>query len=159
MKIERGSRPRYFVVVLAVALGIVAAIICGGAVGGAAGYWVARSQLTLSFPTPVIIGQPGEATYLTLAQDSALIEAIAKVKPAVVTVINTLPARWTFFGLKEPQASGSGVIIDEEGYIVTNSHVVEDAERIDAIYADGSKEESGKCQGSLQYPVQGSTKG
>ncbi|MFQ6001758.1 MAG: hypothetical protein ACE5LG_08850, partial [Anaerolineae bacterium] len=118
---ERGSGPRYSIVVLVVALGIVVAIICGGVVGGAAGYWVARSQPTPSVPTPVTIGQPGEVTYLTLTQDSAMIEAIAKVKPAVVTVINTLPARRTFFGeVIEPQSSGSGVIIDEEGYIVTN---------------------------------------
>ncbi len=151
---DRGSGSRYSIVVLVVALGIVTAIICGGLVGGTAGYWVARSQPTLSLPTPVTIGQPegqptpslgqteGEPTYLTLTQDSAMIEAIAKVKPAVVTVINTLPARQTLFGIEEPQASGSGVIIDEESYIVTNSHVVEDAERIEVIYADGSKEEA-----------------
>jgi len=144
MKMERGSGPRYSIVVLVVALGIVAAIICGGLVGGAAGYWVARSQPTPSLPTPVTINQPeGQPTYLTLTQDSALIEAIAKVKPAVVTVINTLTANRTFSGeVIEPQASGSGVITDEEGHIVTNSHVVEDAERIDVIYADGSKEEA-----------------
>lgn len=143
---ERGSGPRYSIAFLVVALGIVAAVICGGLVGGAAGYWVARSQPSPAVPTPptpVTIAQPGEATYLTLTQDSALIEAIAKVKPAVVTVINTLPAQTTFFGeVIEPQASGSGVIIDEEGYVVTNSHVVEDAERIDVVYADGFKEEA-----------------
>jgi len=108
---ERGSRPRYSIVVLVVALGIVVAITCGGVVGGTAGYWVARSQPTPSAPTPVTIGQPeGQPTYLTLTQDSAMIEAIAKVKPAVVTVINTLPARQTFFGeIEEPQASGGSV--------------------------------------------------
>ena len=141
---ETGSRPRYSIVVLVVALGIVVAILCGGVVGGAAGYWVARSQPTPSLPTPVTTGQPeGQPTYLTLTQDSAMIEAIAKVKPAVVTVINTLPASQTFFGeVEEPQASGSGVIIDEKGYIVTNNHVVEEAQRLDVIYADGSKEEA-----------------
>lgn len=141
---ERGSRPRYSIVLLVVALGIVAAIVCGGVVGGAAGYWVARSQPTPSVPTPVIVAQPeGQPTYLTLTQDSALIEAIAKVKPAVVTVINTLPAQTTFFGeIVEPTASGSGVIVSEEGYIVTNNHVVEEAQRLDVIYADGKKVEA-----------------
>ena len=141
---ERSSGPRYSIVVLVVALGMVTAITCGGVVGGAAGYWVARSQPTPSLPTPVTTGQPeGQPTYLTLTQDSAMIEAIAKVKPAVVTVINTLPASQTFFGeVEEPQASGSGVIIDEKGYIVTNNHVVEEAQRLDVIYADGSKEEA-----------------
>lgn len=142
---ERSSGARYYIVLLVVALGIVTAIVCGGVVGGAAGYWVARSQPTPSVPTPptsVPIAQPGEATHLTLTQDSAMIEAIAKVKPAVVTVINTLPAQQTFFGIEEPQASGSGVIIGEEGYIVTNNHVVEEAQRLDVIYADGSKKEA-----------------
>lgn len=141
---ERSYGPRYSIVVLVVALGIVVAILCGGVVGGAAGYWVARSQPTPSSPTPATIGQPeGQPTYLTLTQDSAMIEAIAKVKPAVVTVINTLPASQTFFGeVIEPQASGSGVIIDEKGYIVTNNHVVEEAQRLDVIYADGSKKEA-----------------
>ena len=141
---ERSYGPRYSIVVLVVALGIVVAILCGGVVGGAAGYWVVRSQPTPSVSTPVALGQPeGQTTHLTLTQDSAMIEAIAKVKPAVVTVINTLPASQTFFGeVIEPQASGSGIIIDEKGYIVTNNHVVEEAQRLDVIYADGSKKEA-----------------
>jgi 2-alkenal reductase len=71
-----------------------------------------------------------------------MIEAIAKVKPAVVTVINTLPAQTTAGEIVEPTASGSGVVISEEGYIVTNNHVVEGAQRLDVIYPDGSKEEA-----------------
>jgi 2-alkenal reductase len=37
-----------------------------------------------------------------------------------------------------PTASGSGVIISPEGYIVTNNHVVEGAERLEVILANGS---------------------
>ena len=46
-----------------------------------------------------------------------------------------------FFGnRRRPQgpvmASGSGVIISDDGYIVTNNHVVENAEKIDVILSD-----------------------
>ena len=34
------------------------------------------------------------------------------------------------------QASGSGVIITEDGYIVTNNHVVEDADKIEVVLTD-----------------------
>jgi S1-C subfamily serine protease len=52
--------------------------------------------------------------------------AIAKVKPAVVQV-NT------------PSGLGSGVIIDKRGYIVTNNHVVENAQAIQVVLSDGTK--------------------
>jgi len=41
--------------------------------------------------------------------------------------------------LEESVGSGSGVIIRKEGYIVTNRHVVEDAERIEVRLKDGRK--------------------
>ncbi len=36
-----------------------------------------------------------------------------------------------------PQGQGSGVIVAEDGYIVTNNHVVEGADEIDVQLADG----------------------
>ena len=49
---------------------------------------------------------------------------------------------YEFFGRSQPQynqpvmASGSGVIVSDEGYIVTNNHVVQNAERIEVILND-----------------------
>jgi 2-alkenal reductase len=77
---------------------------------------------------------------VTVTEDSAIVEAVADVKPAVVTVINTLPPQRDMFGrVVEPQASGSGVIISVEGYIVTNNHVVENSQSLEVIYADDTK--------------------
>jgi S1-C subfamily serine protease len=123
------------VVVLALLFGT-----CGGAiVGGLAGYTAAtyRAPSTPAPPPPVVTPS---STYLTLTEDSAIVSAVAVVKPAVVTVINTLPPQRGFFGqILEPQASGSGVIISEEGYIVTNNHVVENNQSLEVIFADDSK--------------------
>jgi serine protease Do len=60
---------------------------------------------------------------------------IAKVIPAVVQV-NTEMAVSTFLGQYTQAVAGSGVIIDEEGYIVTNNHVVENANKIQVELAD-----------------------
>lgn len=35
------------------------------------------------------------------------------------------------------QASGSGFVISSDGYIVTNHHVIEDAEKINVLFSDG----------------------
>lgn len=40
------------------------------------------------------------------------------------------------------ESSGSGVIIDDRGYIVTNYHVIADCENISAVFSDDSEEEA-----------------
>jgi 2-alkenal reductase len=66
-------------------------------------------------------------------------DAVDRVAPAVVTVINHLPPKRSFFGnVIEQSGSGSGAIISEDGYIVTNYHVVQEAERLEVVFADGT---------------------
>ena len=62
---------------------------------------------------------------------------VAEVKPSVVA-INTEAITYDIFGRAvREQMAGSGWIIDEDGLIVTNNHVVEGAESITVILADG----------------------
>ncbi|TKJ31494.1 MAG: 2-alkenal reductase [Chloroflexi bacterium B3_Chlor] len=136
---EKGSgiRPALSILVLIVA--VLLGTGGGAVVGGLAGYTVARDRIPSALVTPEVQVAPG-TTYLTLTEDSAIISAVAKVKPAVVTVINTLPPQVGFFGqILEPQASGSGVIIHDQGYIVTNNHVVENSGSLEVIFADDTK--------------------
>jgi serine protease Do len=65
-----------------------------------------------------------------------------KVKPSVVHIDTTRPVqtgRGGFFMLGgfEAQGEASGVIIDQEGYIITNFHVVEGADRVTVSLDDG----------------------
>jgi len=65
------------------------------------------------------------------------VQVVAKVKPSVVA-INTEVTKYNIFNqpFTEEQA-GSGWIIDEKGYIITNNHVVEGADSITVILDDG----------------------
>ena len=52
------------------------------------------------------------------------------------------------------RSSGSGVIVDPDGYIVTNAHVVERATRIEvelALAATGSAPGSRSCAGAAAW--------
>lgn len=73
----------------------------------------------------------------------------AQVTPAVVHIKSTQDGRMQeiqgsdpfrdFFGPRQQgpsQSSGSGVIINESGYIVTNNHVVQDAEVVEVTLSD-----------------------
>ncbi|MBU1877431.1 MAG: S1C family serine protease, partial [Chloroflexi bacterium] len=83
---------------------------------------------TWAWPTPGATGS------VTLQEESATIDVVARISPAVVTVVNTLPAQRDWWGqVQQPEARGSGVIIEASGYVVTNNHVVEDAQDLSVI--------------------------
>jgi serine protease Do len=63
-------------------------------------------------------------------------EVVAMVKPSVVA-INTEVVGQSVFGQYTQEQAGSGWILDEDGLIVTNNHVVEGAESITVILDDG----------------------
>jgi len=129
----------YAVIAVLVILGLL--LMTGG--GVVLGWLISRARTSspAEQPSPSRAAvRATEITHVTPTEDSAIVEAVAEVKPAVVTVINTLPPQTDFFGqVVEPQASGSGVIIDERGYIVTNNHVVENSQILEIIYADDTK--------------------
>jgi len=87
-----------------------------------------------------------------VAAAGSLSTAARKAAPAVVS-INTSQSRarnphsqdpWFrfFYGEQEedaPAGLGSGVIVSPEGHILTNNHVIEDADGIEVVLADGRK--------------------
>ncbi|WP_353125607.1 Do family serine endopeptidase [Parapedobacter pyrenivorans] len=103
-------------------------------------------------PVPEVVSSTGNPDFT---------QAAAMVAPAVVHITTTYPGRSgsrgygggspmdlfeEFFGMprqQQPQrsqppaqATGSGVIISEDGYIVTNNHVVVDANKIEVQLTD-----------------------
>lgn len=65
--------------------------------------------------------------------------AVKQAEPAVVTIINTQNVVSPRRGIQgQAQSSGSGVIIDKGGYIVTNNHVVENQTSLEVIFSDGT---------------------
>jgi len=65
------------------------------------------------------------------------------VKPAVVAITTEVVFNNPFFGRSTQEGAGSGWIIDEEGHIVTNNHVIDGAQSITVTLADGRALEAG----------------
>lgn len=67
-------------------------------------------------------------------------EIAAKVGPSVVGIINkqNVTSWWTG-GTIEQEGSGSGIVISSDGYIVTNSHVIEGASSIEVVLSSGDR--------------------
>lgn len=73
------------------------------------------------------------------AAEEVIIRVYREVSPAVVNITSTAVVYDFFFNVVPQRGSGSGFIIDEQGYIITNSHVVEDARRLEVTLASGRK--------------------
>ncbi|HYO64251.1 MAG TPA: trypsin-like peptidase domain-containing protein [Pyrinomonadaceae bacterium] len=75
-------------------------------------------------------GQPSGITDPSVATDERNnIEVYKTVSPGVVFITSTSFGR-DFFDYGERQGSGSGSVIDAEGHILTNYHVIEGAQRL-----------------------------
>lgn len=79
----------------------------------------------------------------------SIVEVIEKVTESVVN-INTLRVfHDVFYRVVPIKGMGSGFILDERGYVLTNNHVIERAERIVATLTDGRVLE-GKLAGACR---------
>jgi len=75
------------------------------------------------------------------ASESVIVNVVQRVGPAVVGVINQARVvdYWTNKQYWQQQGAGSGVVISPDGYIVTNYHVVEGADRL-SVTLEGDEE-------------------
>lgn len=127
-----------FIVFIAAVTGL-----AGVLAGGFAVYRAMQGQ-SLRAATLPQSGTPVNPTPAPIQIDSANIEtsitqAVEKVGPAVVTVISQVPVQSPFGQAGTQEVTGSGVIVSDQGYILTNNHVVEGATQVTIVLADGTQ--------------------
>jgi 2-alkenal reductase len=146
----RPNGPRRGRVVIGLIGMLIVGLIFGAIGGGIAGSLVVRNALqaqvtprvTQDITVPVVSSAANVQPQVG-GSNSIIVAAVKRVGPAVVTVINTMPEQqfFGFFGegVQQPKASGSGVVISPQGYIVTNNHVVDGYQTLEVVFADGSQ--------------------
>lgn len=81
---------------------------------------------------------------------TSITQAVEKVSPAVVTVVGTIAGQMTLFGrAPDETVSGSGVIVSEQGHIVTNYHVIEGTSDIYVILSNGEQVKASLINGDV----------
>lgn len=136
----------YILIIMAVA-GISG--LSGAVAGGVAVYQAVR-QNQAGVPTsvqkllPASSANPTQPLILNTTDiQTTITQTVQKVGPAVVTVVGTIPGQMTFFGPTGDQTvSGSGFFISDQGYLLTNNHVVEGTNGVNIVLSDGTQEKA-----------------
>ncbi len=117
------------------------------ATGGAAGSYFAvgravppATPLETSAPAPIAASPTATAPPAVLSNDEQNNIAIyERVSPAVVNITSTVVSNDYFLRAQPQQGTGSGSILDAQGDILTNYHVVRNANRLEATLANGKR--------------------
>ena len=89
-----------------------------------------------SIPQPSAVSGLNDAALLD-AYSQAVVGAAEKISPSVVKIDVAQAARTRSGESRERQGGGSGFVFTPDGLILTNSHVVHEATRIDVSFSDG----------------------
>jgi serine protease Do len=71
--------------------------------------------------------------------DEEMIDIIEKVGPSVVNINTVRLVHDYYMNVVPLRGMGSGIVIDDQGHIMTNNHIVEQAEHIEVTMFDGRK--------------------
>ena len=120
--------------------GLVGAIVAGGLVSAA--MW---DDNTSTVPMAQEVATESSRPANTIAGDSLDIKALLdKVSPSVVSIHT---------GTRQGEAAGSGIVLTEDGLVLTNAHVIDGAQTIQVDFADGRSTEARVIGSAAEYDV------
>jgi putative serine protease PepD len=115
---------------------ILLALLLAAGVGAAVGAGVALQTES----DPAAADSPAAVAGESVAETTSSTAALYKrVKDSVVEIHATTSGSADAFGnQRQGEATGSGFVIDKQGHIVTNQHVVSDSQSVNVEFSDGS---------------------
>lgn len=114
---------------------VVTVVICSllaGVAGGGVTYYALKDKIG----TNNTILNPSE--FASNDEAMSAVDVYNKVAPAVVIVSVKSITSYNGFFSQETEGIGSGFIINEDGYILTNYHVIEGAKEVSVTLSDGN---------------------
>jgi len=119
----------------------VGGVFAAGALVGIAAAITAGSQAESPAPAPAKaapVSAPAPPT-VDPRRRTPVVEAVEKVAPAVVSITTEVAQTNLFYQPRTGSSEGSGVVIDSDGIVLTNDHVIRGAHRITASFPDGRR--------------------
>ncbi len=116
-------------------------------VAALAGYGGAWVQERVDDPSSSFVQSTNDGNAQMSGEEKNISEAVNKVSKSVVSVVTEVTSR-SYFGMQVGEGAGTGVIVSENGYILTNKHVIDGASNIQIVTSDGTTYDKVKLVGT-----------
>lgn len=119
-----------------IALALVASLI-----GGLSSSYIGPNLYGKVLPNPKTMQYAAQPVNINTSDDINTVSAVVKKAMSSVVGITTVEVQDYLFSQREVEGIGSGVIVDTNGYILTNSHVIGggNAKSITVLFENGDK--------------------
>jgi serine protease Do len=147
-KTEVVATPKKSKVGLIIGIVIAALIVFGGLGAAAVGlltYVASHTTNTNNITERQKVQNDGNKSVTQEEEDIA--NVVTKVSPSVVSIITSTQVKSPYFGSQAEEGAGTGIIVGKDGYILTNKHVVDGANTVGVVLADGTKYDDVKVLG------------
>ena len=115
---------------LAIIIIVVIALAWLGVGAAMLGYWLDGGQ------QPEVSDQ--DSNVVISQKEADLAELVEKTSPTVVSIVTSQVSGQGFFQ-QEVEGAGTGIAISEDGYILTNKHVISEARSVQVVMSDGTR--------------------
>ena len=85
---------------------------------------------------------------LVTKEEEDIASVVEKVSPNVVSVITKSQASSPYYGAKDQEGAGTGIVVGKDGYILTNKHVVQGVSTVSVVLSDGTRYDEVKVIGT-----------
>ena len=90
--------------------------------------------------------------------EGSISDIVDKVSESVVSIVTSVKAMSYYGGVYDTQAAGTGIIVSEDGYILTNKHVIDGANKISVVLDDGTTYTARYVSNSWRAPPHGTVR-
>lgn len=124
---------------------LVLIMLCtAGAFGGT---WAANTLFPSTTTGTIEQLSESDGNTVVTADEEAIASVAQSVGPSVVSIVTATRSQ-SMFGYYDGEGAGTGVIVSEDGYIMTNKHVIEGARSVSVVMSDGTTYDSVTIIGS-----------
>lgn len=129
-KVVRRQRSKRVIVTILIAS------VFGLAAGFAGSKLASITDGTDQFASRLTSGSDGNK--IVTQEEENLSSVVSKVSPSVVSIITQSQTTDFYLGTSTEEGAGTGIIVSEDGYVMTNKHVVAGANTVGVALSDGT---------------------
>ena len=116
------------------ALAITISVLALAGISAVSGILIQRYIYNNASQTSISSTEDGNA--IATPEQESIASVAEKVAPSVVSIVTKVTAS-SFYGTTSQEGAGTGIIVSESGYIMTNNHVVDGASTVSVVDSSG----------------------